>query len=88
MGFRSLNVRFLAGLELYVHLDSTNFRRASLATSSDTEGTLQKKHCSVLHHRFTLFLRTNEHKPDKMVSSSADLTLGTEVLLLNSGWGL
>lgn len=40
-GFRSLKVRFLAGLELYLHLDSTNLSRASLATSSDTVGTLE-----------------------------------------------
>lgn len=44
MGLSSLKVRFLAGLELYLHLDSTNFSRASRATSSDIVGTLEEQH--------------------------------------------
>lgn len=42
-GLSSLKVRFRAGLELYRHFDSTNLSRASLATSSDTVGTLGEK---------------------------------------------
>lgn len=41
MGWSCLKVRFLAGLELYLHLDSTKRSRASLAWSSDTLGTLE-----------------------------------------------
>lgn len=42
MGWSCLKVRFLAGLELYRHLDSTKRSRASRAWSSDTAGTLQE----------------------------------------------
>lgn len=40
MGWSCLKVRLRAGLELYLHLDSTKRSSASLAWSSDTVGTL------------------------------------------------
>lgn len=40
MGWSCLKVRLRAGLELYLHLDSTKRSSASLAWSSDTAGTL------------------------------------------------
>lgn len=88
MGFRSLKVRFLAGLELYLHLDSTNLSRASRATSSETVGTLQDaEHTHTHTHtgcRIVSALRLNK----TVCVCVCYLTLGTEVFLKRSGWGV
>lgn len=88
MGFRSLKVRFLAGLELYLHFDSTNLISASLATASDTVGTLEDQHTLTSPHRSPLVLREPLMNTRYIRVKSTDLTLGTEVFLLSSGWGL
>ena len=62
-----LNVRFLAGLELYFHFDSTNFNKASLAASSDRVGTLNE-------HKYT------QTSPSPQVQNERNLHLGDPVL--------
>lgn len=62
-GLRSVKVRFLAGLELYLHLDSTNLRRASLATSSDIMGTLDEQRTTFVLSVFPP-IKLNELKAD------------------------
>lgn len=80
MALSCLKVRFLAGLELYLHLDSTKRSRAFRAWSSETLGTLEEQTQAV--GSTSLSLRGH------FTGSEPHLTSGTKVFLLTSGWGL